>query len=52
VPAENPGPERALGMQVGGVEHDHLTHHLHAAEASAVEGAGPPTGQGGKLWRA
>jgi len=29
VPAENASPERALGMQVSRVEHDHLTHHLH-----------------------
>jgi hypothetical protein len=27
--AENPSPERALGLQVDRVEHDHVTHHLH-----------------------
>lgn len=29
VPAENASPERAFGMQVSRVEHDHLTHHVH-----------------------
>lgn len=29
VPAEDSSPERALGMQVGRVEHDHLTHDVH-----------------------
>ena len=29
MPAEHASPERALGMQVGRVEHDHLAHRLH-----------------------
>jgi len=33
VPAENASPERALGTQVGRVEHDHLTHHVHNTHA-------------------
>jgi hypothetical protein len=36
VPAKNAGPERALGMQVGRVEHDHLTHHVHDPHATGM----------------
>jgi hypothetical protein len=36
VPAENASPERALGMQVGCVEHDHLTHHVHDTHITEV----------------
>lgn len=34
VAAEDPSPERAFGSQVGCVEHDHVTHQLHDAEAT------------------
>ena len=37
VPAENPRPERALGTQVGRVEHDHVTHQLHDADATKCD---------------
>lgn len=29
-PTKDPGPERALRVQVRCVEHDHLAHHFHA----------------------
>ena len=31
---EHPSPERALGIQVGGIEHDHLSHHLHGPKVA------------------
>jgi hypothetical protein len=36
VPAENASPERALGVQVSRVEHDHLTHHIHDTHSMGV----------------
>jgi hypothetical protein len=36
VPAQNAGPERALRIQVGRVEHDHLTHYVHNAHATGI----------------
>jgi hypothetical protein len=29
VPTEDSSPEGALGVEVGRVEHDHLTHRVH-----------------------
>lgn len=29
VPAEDPGPESALGIQIGSIEHDDVTDHVH-----------------------
>jgi hypothetical protein len=39
-PAEDPGPERALGIQVRCVEHDDLTHHSHDRIIETVGKAG------------
>jgi hypothetical protein len=36
VPAENASPERALGLQVGRVENDHLAHHVHDTHPTGV----------------
>jgi hypothetical protein len=36
-PAENPGPERTLGAQICGIEHDHLPHHTHSRDCRARE---------------
>lgn len=46
VSAEDSSPERALGMNVGRIEHDHLAHHVHDAEISAGRGYNPATGSG------
>src|SRR5579862_1066130 len=27
--AEHPGPKTALGVEICGIEHDHLSHHVH-----------------------
>jgi hypothetical protein len=35
-PTEHAGPERALGVDVGGVEHNHLTYHLHGSKVSTL----------------
>jgi hypothetical protein len=37
VTAEHAGPERALGMQLGRVENDHLTHYVH--EIDTIRGS-------------
>lgn len=39
-PAKDPSPERALRMQVRGVEHDYLTHHPHKDDRTDQLGAG------------
>lgn len=36
VPAEDAGPERALGTQVSRVEHDYLTPHAHNPHTTAA----------------
>jgi len=41
-PAENHGPERALGAQICGVEHDHLAHHTHRRDCRARERRSAP----------
>jgi hypothetical protein len=38
VAAENASPERALAGQVGRVEHNHLTHHVHDTHSTSGEG--------------
>ena len=38
VPAEHPRPERALGLEIGSIEHDYLAHHLHWPERSGQSG--------------
>jgi hypothetical protein len=38
MPAQHACPERALGIQVGGVKHDHLTHHVHDTHPTEVRG--------------
>ncbi len=40
VPAEDPRPEAALGVKIGGVEHNHLTHHVHCRRLP-TEGCAP-----------
>jgi hypothetical protein len=47
VPTEYPGPERALGMQISGIEHDDLANHFHAMDAiDRIERAYRRSGQG------
>jgi hypothetical protein len=36
VPVENACPERTLSIEVGRIEHDHLTHHVHDRHATRV----------------
>jgi hypothetical protein len=40
VPVEDPRPEPALGVHIGGVEHDHPTHHIHGANLASPDGDG------------
>jgi len=37
VAVENPGPECALGLHIGGVEHDDPTHHVHGRNVASTE---------------
>jgi hypothetical protein len=34
--AENACPERTLGMEVGRIEHNHLTHHVHDTDTTGA----------------
>ena len=34
--AKNACPERTLGIEVGRIEHDHLTHHVHDTQTTGA----------------
>jgi hypothetical protein len=37
VPSKDSSPECALALQVGRIEHDHLTYHVHDMDASTAQ---------------